>query len=289
MLARTDKNRSVGYWDKKEQLGSGSHFVEGSKTRLIRMWDVSAVTGWYLSMDFFVSDAKGNMIHCSAKATVAHNFLRLKVGSIYSVKNFVVKSNKEEYQILKNDTYMLEFDGSTTIRKALVKSDGLQTSGMPVDLSQPRARTLENVLMWARNMKNNVHDFLSKDKEWMKLPFMWERHLYRLEVDVSDDTAQAVVVMFNETTTTLVKCSADSLMDTTDESIEDHLSLPPALSNLIGTAHVMEIQSHTYYEYGIFKSFTCWQIHPSIEDSVGSSTIYAVFDNQPHKLKSVIL
>nr|GEY21200.1 hypothetical protein [Tanacetum cinerariifolium] len=53
---------------------------------------------------------------------------------------------------------------------------------------------------------------------------------YRLEVDMSDDTAQAVVVMFNETATTLVKCSADSLMDTVDES-------------------------HTYYEYGTFESF----------------------------------
>ncbi|GKD44419.1 nucleic acid-binding, OB-fold protein [Tanacetum coccineum] len=63
---------------------------------------------------------------------------------------------------------------------------------------------------------------------------------------MSDDTAQAVVVMFNETATALVKCSADSLMDTADESAEDHLSLPPALSNLISTAYVMEIKSHTY-------------------------------------------
>nr|GEX12856.1 hypothetical protein [Tanacetum cinerariifolium] len=66
----------------------------------------------------------GNMIHCSAKATVSHNFLRLKEGGIYSVKNFAVKLNKDEYRILKNDAYMLEFDGSTTIRKASVKADG---------------------------------------------------------------------------------------------------------------------------------------------------------------------
>ncbi|GJZ21427.1 reverse transcriptase domain-containing protein [Tanacetum coccineum] len=69
-----------------------------------RMWDVSAVTGRYLSTDFVVSDAKE--------------------GSIYSVKIFAIKPNKEEYRILKNDAYMLEFDGSTTIRKASVKADG---------------------------------------------------------------------------------------------------------------------------------------------------------------------
>ncbi|GJU39519.1 hypothetical protein Tco_1192476 [Tanacetum coccineum] len=71
-----------------------------------------------------VANSEGNMIHCSAEATVTHNFLRLKEGSIYSVKNFAVKPNKEEYRILKNDAYMLESDGSTTIRKALVKADG---------------------------------------------------------------------------------------------------------------------------------------------------------------------
>ncbi|GKE71308.1 hypothetical protein Tco_1529380 [Tanacetum coccineum] len=69
--------------------------------------------------------------------------------------------------------------------------------------------------------------------------------LHRLEFDVSNNTAQAVVVMFNETATALVNCSVDSLMDTIDESSEDHLSLSPTLSNLIGTAHVMEIKSHT--------------------------------------------
>nr|GFB76218.1 hypothetical protein [Tanacetum cinerariifolium] len=84
----------------------------------------------------------------------------------------------------------------------------------------------------------------------------------------------AIVVMFNETVTALVNCSADSLMDTVDESSEDHLNLSPALSNLIGTAHVMEIKSHTYYEYGTYESFTCWQILSSegIDDSVDPAT-----------------
>ncbi|GJQ97533.1 mitochondrial proton/calcium exchanger protein-like protein isoform X1 [Tanacetum coccineum] len=91
---------------------------------LDKMWDVSAVIDRYLSMNFIVLDGKGNMIHYSVKETMSHNFLRLKEGSIYSVKKFAVKPNKEEYHILKNDAYMLEFDGSTTIRKASVKADG---------------------------------------------------------------------------------------------------------------------------------------------------------------------
>ncbi|GJU70049.1 ribonuclease H-like domain-containing protein [Tanacetum coccineum] len=278
--------------------------------------------------------SEGNIIHCYAKATVAHNFLRLKVGSIYSVKNFVVKPNKKEYQILKNDTYMLEFDGSTTIRKALVKADGFvrypfqlqdfdnvagyvtnvgrtnnlksgsrnlyfhlanhrvilwsglgdvliekktkqtnkvylsstsstviyddvaiptikalkkpnsvveqQTSGTLVDLSQPWAGTLKNLLMWAHNRKNNTRKgwnfpsygsntckksaarqngqfFFKSCNRTIDYPVL----RYQLEVDMSNDTAQAVVVMFNETATALVKCSADSLMDTTDDIVEN--------------------------------------------------------------------
>ncbi|GJQ97536.1 nucleic acid-binding, OB-fold protein [Tanacetum coccineum] len=161
-----------------------------------------------------------------------------------------------------------------------------QTSGTFVDLSQSRARTLENLLMWARNTKNNVTiDGMRTRKGWnfplcgsttykkgvtsqnsqffcqtctMTVDYPVLR--YRLEVDVSDDTAQAVVVMFNETATALVKCSADSLIDTVDESLEDHLSLPPTLSNLI----------------------------EGIEDSVRSSNLDDYADNQPQKLKSIV-
>ncbi|GKE50802.1 zinc finger, CCHC-type containing protein, partial [Tanacetum coccineum] len=87
-------------------------------------WDVNAVMGCYLSTDIVVSDAKGNAIHCTARSNVAHNFLRLKEGGIYSIKIFVVHRNKEEYRIRKNDTFMIEFDGATSIHKAFVKADG---------------------------------------------------------------------------------------------------------------------------------------------------------------------
>nr|GEW31666.1 hypothetical protein CTI12_AA222900 [Tanacetum cinerariifolium] len=59
----------------------------------------------------------GNMIHCTAKSNVAHNFLRPKEGGIYSVKNFVVLPNKDEFWIFKPHMFMLEFDGETTARK----------------------------------------------------------------------------------------------------------------------------------------------------------------------------
>ncbi|GJR09150.1 hypothetical protein Tco_0791802 [Tanacetum coccineum] len=54
---------------------------------------------------------------------------------------------------------------------------------------------------------------------------------------------------------------------------DDDSNLPTAIRNLIGTTHILEIKSHTYYEYGTFESFTCWKINPSesVEDGASSS------------------
>ncbi|GKB65975.1 nucleic acid-binding, OB-fold protein [Tanacetum coccineum] len=174
-----------------------------------RMWDVSAVTGRYLSTDFVVSNAKSITFH-----------------------------------------YKVTIDGVRTRKGWNLPSCGSDTSKKSVT-------------------RQNDQFFCETCNKTVDYP--------------------VVAVMFNETTTALVKCSADSLMDTIDEYAKDHLILPPALSNIIGTDHVMEIKSHTYYEYGTFESFTCWQIHPSkgIKDNVGSSSLDAVTDNQPHKLKSL--
>ncbi|GKD88794.1 hypothetical protein Tco_1364301 [Tanacetum coccineum] len=44
----------------------------------------------------------GNTMHCIARSTIAHNFVRLKEGVVYSIKDFVVQPNKDEYQVLKD-------------------------------------------------------------------------------------------------------------------------------------------------------------------------------------------
>ncbi|GJU86966.1 hypothetical protein Tco_1294512 [Tanacetum coccineum] len=44
----------------------------------------------------------GNTMHCTARSTIAHNFVRLKEGVVYSIKDFVVQPNKDEYRVLKD-------------------------------------------------------------------------------------------------------------------------------------------------------------------------------------------
>ncbi|GJQ96333.1 nucleic acid-binding, OB-fold protein [Tanacetum coccineum] len=121
---------------------------------------------------------------------------------------------------------------------------------VPVDHSAPREGTLENLLLWARNRKNDVRianvrvrkgwNFPScggencKKGSTRKLGQFWCESCnksvefpvlrYRLEFNIIDDTANVVVVMFDEPATTLVRCSAESIMEDDDEvrvDIED--------------------------------------------------------------------
>ncbi|KAL6559239.1 hypothetical protein OROHE_006608 [Orobanche hederae] len=98
-----------------EQLDTG---VSGTIVVMIcRIWDVNATTGRYLSTDFVVCDAK----------------VSLKEGCVYSIKNFIVQPNKDEYRIIREDPFMLEFDGSTTTRKVSANSEGF--IGYPFELA----------------------------------------------------------------------------------------------------------------------------------------------------------
>ncbi|GJY03032.1 ATP-dependent DNA helicase PIF1-like protein [Tanacetum coccineum] len=114
---------------------------------------------------------------------------------------------------------------------------------------------------------------------------------YRLEMEISDDTAEVVVVMFDETTTSLLKCFASSILDSEErvsflapynltntftelrlQDEEEHLGLPPALANIVGTRHTLELKSHTYYEHGTYESFTCWKVVTGEDVEEGASS-----------------
>nr|GEV31521.1 hypothetical protein [Tanacetum cinerariifolium] len=56
--------------------------------------------------------------------SITHNFLWLKEGSVYLVKNFTVVPNKDEFRVIGFDDFMLEFNGETTTWKAFLKFKG---------------------------------------------------------------------------------------------------------------------------------------------------------------------
>ncbi|GJX17952.1 ATP-dependent DNA helicase PIF2 [Tanacetum coccineum] len=203
------------------------------------MWDVNAATGRYLSTDFIVSDIKGNLMHCTARGNIAHNFLRLKEGAIYSVKNFSVQLNKEKFRVMRYANFMLKFDDrlyrSSTSSTLIVNDEKipmlngveLTKEMLPANNTTPKAGTLENFLMIDKvrtkkgwNYPSYGGEKCKKGNISQKVGQLWcdsceslvEYLVIRLELEISDDTAEVVVVMFDETTTSLVKCSTGSIV-----------------------------------------------------------------------------
>ncbi|GKD69943.1 hypothetical protein Tco_1324033 [Tanacetum coccineum] len=105
---------------------------------------------------------------------------------------------------------------------------------------------------------------------------------FRLELEVSYETAEVVVVMFDETAKSWVKCSVDSILETVDQ---EHSALPLALANIMGTKHTLELKTQTYYEHDSFESFACWKIVSikGVDESAGLSAVAAVPDSPPPK------
>nr|GEV68807.1 hypothetical protein [Tanacetum cinerariifolium] len=214
-------------------------------------WDVHTLIGRYVSTDFVMSDAKGNTIHSSAKANVAHNFLKLKEGLVYCLKNFVVQSNKEEYRIFRNHTYMIELNGATSVRKASVKSGRIshQKSGSrTLDFSLANGSEDEVSLSQAAvhadysQAKVKIDDITSR-KGWnfpgccsekcnkgvvRKNESFWCQSCEKavdypalrfwLELDISDKIASTVVVIFDEPAKELIKIAQEEVVDVDSES-----------------------------------------------------------------------
>nr|GEV17554.1 replication protein A 70 kDa DNA-binding subunit C-like [Tanacetum cinerariifolium] len=261
-------------------------------------WDVNSSTGLYLSTDFIVSDKESYLMHYTARGNIAHNFLLLKEGSVYSVSRFLVQPNKEDFRVMRFADFMLECNGDTRVRKSSVKSEGFNpypfqfveiddleptnkkylidrlyfsntysslviddekipvlkrlkhddSSGLeltkevlPGDDTLPKPGTLKNLLMWARNRKYDSATFhcdvkidkIRKKNSWNFPSCGGEKckkgnigrkgeggnfdvtHViakYMLEIEISGDTAEVVVVLFDETTTSLLKCSASAMV-----------------------------------------------------------------------------
>ncbi|GJV48741.1 nucleic acid-binding, OB-fold protein [Tanacetum coccineum] len=116
---------------------------------------------------------------------------------------------------------------------------------LPVGCSNSKAGTLENLLMWSQNC-SYVPLYCAyrqcRDQEWLEFSILQRRKMreksypfkrplcescnknvdylvlrYRLELEVSDDIAEVVLVVFNETASSLVKCTADSKVEYEDQ------------------------------------------------------------------------
>nr|GEY87503.1 hypothetical protein [Tanacetum cinerariifolium] len=240
------------------------------------MWDVDAATGRYLSIDFIVSDTQGGLDDMLIEKRTRHVGLYPVVIIAMSVKLY----NNRLYLSSTSSTLIVDDDG-VTLTKEILSSDN----------TTRKAKTLENLFMGARNWKYDGSNLDRKDRRFSvdylvisskeSCPSNLDRKdrrfsvdylviRYMLELEISDETAEVVVVIFDETERVLLKCSVSSIdltlpvhikirgnhfrntfIDLRLQDEEASLGLPTALANIVGTRHTLELKSHTYYEHGV--------------------------------------
>ncbi|GKC38416.1 retrotransposon protein, putative, unclassified [Tanacetum coccineum] len=150
------------------------------------------------------------------------------------------------------------------------------------DNTAPKPGTLENLLMWALNQKydsSTLYYEVKIDKVKTKkvkitpnkslaLCVQLSTCMYRLKLEIYDDTAEVVVVMFDETETSLVKCSAGSIVGSKDQPR-------------------YEAQTHTYYKLRNYESFACSKVvtNEVVEGSASSDMVAAKASSKAPVLK----
>ncbi|GKD28152.1 hypothetical protein Tco_1234366 [Tanacetum coccineum] len=194
-----------------------------------RIWDVYAATSHYLSTDFVVCDSKGTMMHDTARSAITHNFLKLKedvVGYVTNVGRTVQQktgSKTLDFHLANSRGQSVRATPWGSIGELLIKK---RTSHVGVYLI---ALTCLTVKQYNSEKRCLVLNLVRKCRQWAvqrRKPGPWriylcgleiENMIYRLELEVLDDIAEVVMVMFNDTATSLVKCTTDSIVEYEDQ------------------------------------------------------------------------
>nr|GEV86276.1 ATP-dependent DNA helicase PIF7-like [Tanacetum cinerariifolium] len=150
------------------------------------------------------------------------------------------------------------------LRRMKTDDSGLELTKevLPGDNALPKPKNLKNLLI--HKAKQFWCDLCDSAVEYPVLR-------YRLELEVSDDTVEAVVIMFDEITTRRRRA----------------LWFAYHLGKHYGNNHTLELKSHTYYEHRNYKSFTCWRVftNDAVEESSISWMVAAKANSKAHAVK----
>ncbi|GKE00093.1 hypothetical protein Tco_1388076 [Tanacetum coccineum] len=154
------------------------------KGHVPRIWDVNATTGRYLSPDFVIDDAKPNkdefrifknapfVVEFDGETSVRKEsvksdgfigypfeFVELENLEVTNNKYMIGKGIRDRLYLSSNSsTLIIDDDSIPALKKMKTYESGVETGKqpLPVDFSEVKADTLENLLMWGRNRKIDV-------------------------------------------------------------------------------------------------------------------------------------
>ncbi|GJV44870.1 replication protein A 70 kDa DNA-binding subunit C-like protein [Tanacetum coccineum] len=156
----------------------------------------------FMNLDFYLANHRGQSIRVTLRRGLEDVLIEQKTKHVGMCPIILTSTTAKYY----NDKLYLSISSSTMIfddaeiptlkTLRLYENIGVESKNpsLNVNLSQPMEGTLENLLILQPSTIR-----------------------YRLELDVSDDTAHVVVIMFDEPTTSLVKCSVESIVEAEDE------------------------------------------------------------------------
>ncbi|KAL6520730.1 hypothetical protein OROHE_016911 [Orobanche hederae] len=272
-------------------VGKSAHPRTGSKT-----------------LDFHLINERGRTLRVTLWGKLGDQLLKMMSGHCgnYTIilTSMIAKYYNGQLGISScSSTLILDSDEIPTIVKFKSKISDVDATepSVPISESKPRNGTLQELLNVGRDRRKDATTFqceaeimhIRTKNSWYypacgsgkckkgvnhkdgqlwcdacDKPVSYPKTRFRLEVDLRDETAETVVVMWDETATELTKTSAKVLLDGLDKVDDDAPVLPHALMNLYNTKHVFEIKSHTYYNYGEFESFTCTKVFASNNSTV---------------------
>ncbi|GJX13490.1 ATP-dependent DNA helicase PIF1-like protein [Tanacetum coccineum] len=235
------------------------------------------------TLDFHLANIRGQSLRVTLwgrlgdmliEKRTCHVRLYLIVLTAMSVKLYNSKTRRllNSLYLSSTSSTLIVDDEQIPVLKWLKTNDSgveLSKEMLPSDNTEAKAGTLENLLICARNRKYDVSNLpydiplcLSEQRRVGTTHHVVVKNVRKvtstartanfgvtpatvqLELEISDATAEAVVVMFDETAKSLVRCSTSSIVGSEDQE-EGDSGLPPALANIVGTSHTLEIKSHT--------------------------------------------
>ncbi|GKC53455.1 reverse transcriptase domain-containing protein [Tanacetum coccineum] len=229
------------------------------------------------TLDFYLANSRGQLARVTLWGGLREKLsekrtCHVRLYPVFLTSMSVKLYNNRLYLSSSSSTLIIDDDDIPALNYMILSitlcfSDvGTGKEILPVDFSKAKAGTLENLLMlridkvgtkkgWnypscgRAKCKKTIarqEDFWCDSCERIvEYPIM----RYRLELEVSDHTVAIVVVIFDETATSLVRCSVDLVLAAEEQDKESHSPLPNALANIVGTTHTLELKAHTYYEH----------------------------------------
>ncbi|KAF2568383.1 hypothetical protein F2Q68_00026344 [Brassica cretica] len=209
---------------------------------------------------------KGVKIHASCKKTFFERLERhCRAGEWKVITNFTLSQASGFYRVT-NHVYKMSFVGQTSISESALECDNMFLALHDFD------RILSGSLntCFLIDVIGEVLDLGGLDvvqcqgKERKKVEFTLRDIKYKLHLLVKDQTGESKFMLLDSIAKTIVKATAEKLLNGSLDEIEDPEMLPDEIMELVGKTYCFGIavdESNIAYGVEFYKAMKVWNLH----------------------------